>query len=197
MLARFLEIQLFCPFGFATAGATVMIGGEPLTMFGKRFGILADSDGIRIGWDWRGANCIRPCRRCSNVFKKDADVARRVGGSVAITCTNEASLVERTDPDVENDVAIVLDAAQSYSVGRISKATFEDICKRVGQHFNPFGLGTNKTIRLHVRPLPVINQDWVHGICSEGILVHEMSLLIASGTAMTMHDYEAFMKSDI
>ena len=174
-----------------------MIRGEPLTTFGKLSCILADYDGVRVGWDWKGANGMRPCLRCCNVFKKDADVAGRIGSSVEITCTNEASLVERTDSYFENDVDLVIDAARSYSAGRIAKAQFEDIQKCVGQNFSPFGLAANRTRRSHMRPLSVLNQDRAHGILDNGIWVHEMSLFIESDTEMTMRDYEAFMKSDL
>ena len=70
MLAAFLHMLLLGPQGLATAGVTCVINGLPLTIYAKVGNILADYDGVRIGWDWRGANCIRPCLRCANLFKK-------------------------------------------------------------------------------------------------------------------------------
>ena len=153
----------------ATAGVAVMIRGEPLTTSGQLSCIHAEYDGVRIGWDWKGANGMRPCLRCCNVFKKDADVAGRIGSSVEITRTNEASLVERTDSDFENDVDLVFDAARSYSAGRIAKAQFEDIQTCVCQNFNPFGLAADTALRSHLRALSVLSQDWARGSLSNGL----------------------------
>ena len=54
-----------------------------------------------------------------------------------------------------------------------------------------------RKLRRHVRLLSVINQDWVHGILSDGIMGREMALFIAADTEMTMRDWEALLKSDV
>ena len=59
--------------------STMMINGSPLTMFAKQTNLLSDYDGVRMAWDWRGANALCPCLLCTNVFKKDSDLCNRPG----------------------------------------------------------------------------------------------------------------------
>ena len=56
MLALYLHVQLLGAQGLATVGVTVMVNGAPLTIYARVGGILPDYDGVRIGWDWRGAS---------------------------------------------------------------------------------------------------------------------------------------------
>ena len=43
----------------------------------------------------------------------------------------------------------------------------------------------------------MLNQDWVHGVLSDGVLAAEMGLLLEKDQGAGRTDYEAFMKSDI
>ena len=65
MLAAFLHMLLLGPQGLATAGVTCVINGLPLTIYAKVGNILADYDGVRIAWYWRGAGSLGPCLRCA------------------------------------------------------------------------------------------------------------------------------------
>ena len=57
----------------------MMINGSPLTMFAKQTKLLSDYDDMRMAWDWRGANALRPCLHCTNVFKKAGDLCNMPG----------------------------------------------------------------------------------------------------------------------
>ena len=59
------------------------------------------------------------------------------------------------------------------------------------------GLAADAVLRPLVSVLDVLNQDWVHGILSDGILLAEMGLLIDADEGAGRMDYEAFMKSDL
>jgi hypothetical protein len=59
--------------------STMMINGSPLTMFAKQAKLLSDYDDMRMAWDWRGANALRPCLHCTNVFKKAGDLCNMPG----------------------------------------------------------------------------------------------------------------------
>ena len=139
MLAVYLRKQLLGIQGLLTAGVTLVIENQPLTIYAKVWCICADYDGIRIGWDWRGANCIRCCLRCANVFKKNTDLATRLPNSVEITCTDKALLIERTNQDFLDDVDLVTEAGSSYAQGRITQAAFQSIVQATAQNFNPLG----------------------------------------------------------
>ena len=197
MLAAFLHMLLLGPQGLATAGVTCVINGLPLTIYAKVGNILADYDGVRIGWDWRGANCIRPCLRCANLFKKNTDLARRIPNCVEMTCTSKAMLMERSQQQFEDDVDLVTEAGASFAMGRTAQQDFNNICMVTGQNFNPIGMVADKTLRLHFSSLNVLNQDWVHGILSDGILAAEIANLIDADANLTRADCEAFLKSDL
>ena len=147
LLAIFLRTHLLGAHGLETAGVTVMINGAPLTIFAKTQSITPDYDGIRLGWDWRGASCIRPCLRCANVFKKGSDIARRLEGCQEITCTDKDKLIARTDDDFENDVDLITEAGTAFAAGTITKTVFDKLVFGIGQNFNPLGFPACKTLR--------------------------------------------------
>ena len=178
MLAVYLRVHLLGAQGLTTAGVTVMIDGQPLTIYARVLGILSDYDGIRMGWDWRGATCIRVCLHCANVFKQDSGVAERLLDCQESTCTDPALLIERTDSDFEHEVDTIIEAGNEYAEGRITKKVFDDIQMALGQHFNPLGFVSDRDLREIIRPLAVINQDWVHGLLSNGVLACEMTLFL-------------------
>ena len=110
-----MRMLLFGSQGGLTVGVTVLANGQPLTIFYTIAAVGSDYDGIRIGWDWKGANGLRMCLRCSNCFKKNSDLARFVPNTVEANCTDKARLIERDNDDFESDVDLVIDAGQRYA----------------------------------------------------------------------------------
>ena len=119
MLRISFRALLFGGQGGSTVGATVLAGGQPLTIFFTIAAVGSDYDGIRIGWDWKGANGLRMCLRCSNCFKKNSDLAHHVPNGVEASCTDKARSKERNNDDFEYEVDFVNDAGQSYVNGTI------------------------------------------------------------------------------
>lgn len=196
MLAKFLHVQLLGTHGLQTTGAVVMLNGSPLQIFANVESILGDYDGIRIGWDWKGSGSLRPNIRYSNVFKKNSDLAARIGDCVEITCTDQGALIQRSAQDFEDDVDLVLEAGTEFAAGRLTRARFEEIEQAAGQNWNPLGFASDPVLRRHCRPLDVLCGDWVHGVLNDGILCSEMRCFVNADEA-TLQDYEAFMKSDL
>lgn len=62
--------MLFGDLGLRTVGIPIKLGSTVMTLYGNVTNILADGDGFRLGYDWRGANCIKPCLVHHNVLKK-------------------------------------------------------------------------------------------------------------------------------
>ena len=114
-----------------------------------------------------------------------------------MTCTDKALLIARTNEDFEEDVDLVTEAGAEYAAGRMSKERFKNIQILTGQNFNALGFAADKTLRLHLRPLDVLNQDWVHGVLSDGVLGQEVVCFMREDVATTVQDYEAFLKSDL
>ena len=125
MLGLFFHMQLFGSQGLLTAGVTLMIDGQALTIYANVRHIGGDYDGIRIGWDWKGANSIRACLKCSNCFKKDSDLAGRIDGGVDITCTDKGALIERTSKEFEHDVDLVSEAGAALALGQMESDSFD------------------------------------------------------------------------
>jgi hypothetical protein len=115
MLRRFFHVMLLGTHGGATVGITVMINGLAVTLHSRVKYLGSDYDGIRIGWDWKGANSLRSCLRCSNVFKKGSDLASRVENGVETICVDKSQLIERTSEDFEYDVDLVTEAGDQYA----------------------------------------------------------------------------------
>lgn len=72
MLRLFLEDLFFGDLGLATVGLPLFLSSEtPVFLFATLKNILADGDGFRQGYDWRGASSLKPCLVHHNVVKKD------------------------------------------------------------------------------------------------------------------------------
>jgi hypothetical protein len=184
MLRRFFLIMLLGTHGGATAGITITIHDRPLTIYYRVKCLGSDYDGIRMGFDWKGATSIRCCLRCSNVFKRGSGLAHRVENGVESTCVDKTKLIERTNEDFENDVDLVTEAGDQWARGLITKTIKEDIEKSTAQNFNPLGLFACKELRPHIRALVCLNQDWVHGILQSGTMVVEIqNFLLELGCA--------------
>ena len=66
-----------------------------------------------------------------------------------------------------------------------------------GQKFNALAWYADEVYRRYMRSLHVLNQDWVHGVFSDGCLFKEINLLVRADHATSREDYEAFLKSDL
>lgn len=73
MLRILLEDLLFGPLGIATAGLALSLPSGVQLVHASLSNILADGDGFRLGYDWRGAASLKPCPTHHNVVAKDGD----------------------------------------------------------------------------------------------------------------------------
>ena len=80
--------------------------------------------------------------------------------------------------------------------GTILQARFNELEMALGQKFNPLAWHACEELRRYMRPLDVMNQDWVNGTLSDGCFAKEVELLVNADPATSREDYEAFMKSD-
>ena len=119
MLRIFFRMLICGNQGGLTVGVTVMADGMPLTIFFKIAALGSDYDGIRIGWDWKGARGLRMCLRCY-CFAKNSGLAHRVPNGVEANCTDKTKFIERDNQDFEDDVDLVNDAGRSYANGTIA-----------------------------------------------------------------------------
>lgn len=71
MLRDMLHDLLFSTNGLAVAGLPLTLRGSDVLVFGRLHGVLADGDGHRVAFDWRGQGSLTPCIKHHNVLRKD------------------------------------------------------------------------------------------------------------------------------
>ena len=71
LLRDFLHDLLFNANGLAVAGLLLPVGASGVLLFGKLHAVLADGDGHRLAFDWRGQGSLTPCLKHHNVLRKD------------------------------------------------------------------------------------------------------------------------------
>lgn len=67
---RFCHLLLLGPVGLETSGVALNLRGVPTLLWAKLGFVVADGDGHRQAWDWKGASGMRPCLRHYNVLAK-------------------------------------------------------------------------------------------------------------------------------
>ena len=81
MLRVFLEHLFLGDLGLATVGLPLNLSQQaPVMLFAALTNILADGDGFRHAYDWRGASSLKPCLVHHNVVKKVRRLALAMWG---------------------------------------------------------------------------------------------------------------------
>jgi hypothetical protein len=127
MLRLFVERILYGQSGMSTVGMPVLIGGQQRVLFAKLTNLLSDGDGLRMGWDWKGAGSLKPCWKHFNVFKKDSGLAHRMPGYVEIDCSDPAFLRSWSASEVYFAADSVAAAAGKVAAGTMAKGDFEEL----------------------------------------------------------------------
>jgi hypothetical protein len=127
MLRLFVERILYGQSGMSTVGMPVLIGGQQRVLFAKLTNLLSDGDGLRMGWDWKGASSLKPCWKHFNVFKKDSGLAHRMPGYVEIDCSDPAFLRSWSASEVYFAADSVAAAAGKVAAGTMAKGDFEEL----------------------------------------------------------------------
>ena len=69
LLADALEHILLGPSGLTTAGIAMTVAGQDVCLRGRLHAILSDGDGLKCGFDWKGATSLKPCLLHWNLWK--------------------------------------------------------------------------------------------------------------------------------
>ena len=152
MLRRYLRLQLLGDNGLATAGVPLVLNGHNLLLYAKLSHVLGDGDGLRMCWDWKGANGLKPCFKHLNVVSKGSDIATRDPNFVEITCDNPSQFRDTTQADVFAAADVLPEARQRVAEGAMTKAHFKELEKAYGLSAAPEGVPADAELRLHVDP---------------------------------------------
>lgn len=81
MLRVLLEHLFLGDLGLATVGLPLNLSQQaPVMLFAALTNFLADGDGLRSAYDWRGASSLKPCLVHHNVLKKVRRLALAMWG---------------------------------------------------------------------------------------------------------------------
>jgi len=177
MLRLLLEDMLLGPLGLATAGLPLLLP-EPTMMFAALTNILADGDGLRLAYDWRGASSLKPCLVHHNVLKKASGLAEHGTGFCDITCHDFSAFRSWSPVDVAQVIHLLREANGRVVAGSMSKAKESELQMACGMRYNEFGMLASQKLRAHADLLGCATFDWVHTALQDGCFVIEASLVV-------------------
>ncbi len=70
MLRLLVEDLFLGPLGLRTVGLPLTLPTGPIVLFASLTNVLADGDGLRLAYDWRGSSSLKPCLVHHNCLKK-------------------------------------------------------------------------------------------------------------------------------
>jgi len=138
---------MFGPSGLSSAGMLLHIDGQDRLLFARVTNIIADGDGVRMRWDWRGATSLKACWKHFNVRKKDSDLARRGEGFIEIDCDVLASFRSWSRSEVYRVHDTLAAAAGNVVAGTMSKDDYNDLEASVGINLNAYGMLASTVLR--------------------------------------------------
>ena len=170
----YLEHFLVGPRGITTAGLPLENpDGSHHVLFAKLRIVLADGDGLREAFGWKGARGLKCCIRHTNVWALSSDMAHRSEGQVEITCSNAASFKTAKKTDYVAIVDALAEATRSHAEGRMTNGRYKNITMVLGFNHVPTGVLQNANLREAFDSGEVITYDWMHTYLQDGILSKE------------------------
>jgi hypothetical protein len=161
-----------------TVGMPVKLSSGIATIWGTLSNILADGDGFRIGYDWRGAASMKPCLVHSNVLRKGSDLLAFSDNYVDICCHDMALFRSWPDSELDRVIALLQETRRREVARLLPKCRAEEIQQACGLHYNEHGMIASPALRANFRLLGVVTYDWVHTLFQDGVFVLEASLLL-------------------
>ena len=160
--------------------------GEPLVIYARNSGIIADGKAHKQNYGVKGASGLMPCDCCDNVVAKgllDPYAARRIsvgGDNVDICCPTLALCRQRSSQDIFDDadnLHSLYPRMKDRGDRAINKGDFEQIEQATGITYNPDGVLLDLGLRDIAPPLETIKKDWAHIYVCKGIASDEMWML--------------------
>lgn len=194
VLADFLERFLYGPFGFSTVGVLVAEGGRRMHLFATIGVIISDGDGLRKGFNWKGASSMRPCFIHDNCLKKGSCL--NMPGWYEITHACARDFTVRSSNDLYDSCDKIEAAHRRWRHGGITKSLFENICKSEALNFHPQALLWRMSLR---SPdfLDKFRYDWCHTLLQDGPMQKDLDLYLAAcSDVVGLDDVKDWMQLD-
>ena len=149
-------------------GVQITIDSGAVLVFAVNRNIVADEKALKMTFDFKGADGIKPCAACANVTKKGVikKHLKKKGEQMAveITCPDNNQMVANTDASIWR----YHDLLHDYK-DKVSRGNFDKMEKAFGIRYNPDGLLADHSLRVICPPLTLLTYDWVHNyLCGIG-----------------------------
>ena len=199
MLRSYLHAHLFSATGISTAGLPLMLNGEPFLLFAKLSHMLADGDGHRLAFEWKGASGLKCCMRHWNVLMLDSDLACRDPTFVEIDCSDPSKFRALTSSYVAEQADAIVELRNRVSERRATKVRLDNLEKVCGFSISPLGILADPDLRRRVDFMQAVRYDWMHCALQDGTMNVESNLLFSSACSvggMLPDELEMHLKHD-
>lgn len=190
---RYLAKMLFGPSGFATGGVSVPLACGARCIYARFGTVLADGDGHRMTWQWRGASGLKPCMLHYNVWKKGSDAAWRDDGGVEITCADYGKFKCWSTAKFEAAIDMLLEAKRQVARRELTQQSYTTLTSAYGFAPSEEGVLADLRLRPYVKPMLQMQYDWVHSVLQDGLLSVDAWQILKS---LHDKDRQSFKKLD-
>lgn len=134
--------------------------------------LMCDGDGWKRILEASGANGLKPCPRCLNLWSRGSDMAARHRHGpphVELDCAERAKFVRHTPASLKRTVAELQNAAEDVKRRRLRKSDLENLCKYHGFSPTAEGLWSDTELVDLLRIPDCVVLDWPHNLLQEGV----------------------------
>ena len=175
VLRCFLDRLLFGTHGLVTAGMALQLHDQPVAIFGKLHCLLADGEGLKYSFDWKGSSGLKPCLTHFNVCKKQSDLAGRCEGFVEVSCADPSKFRAWTQADAVRSMAMINEASRRVHARTLPKRRLEEVSMIYGLNANEHSLFNHPRLSSGCTTdlLSTVTYDWVHSFLQDGAFAVE------------------------
>ena len=174
-------------------------GDQQCLLFARLAMLLSDGDGLRLGLEWMGQGCLKPCWRHLNVLKKGSDLAVSNPEYVEITCSDSTKFKSWEEQDFRGAIDLLVEAHGRHQRGELNATRLDDLQKVFGFRATADGLLASAKLRPLVRFQDVLRYDWVHTFLADGVLTSEAWMVVDAAVRIgvsTQTDVHMFLKEE-
>ena len=170
VLRCFLDRLLFGTHGVATVGLAIKLGQSTHIIKPRLHCILADGEGLKYSFDWKGSSGLKPCLTHVNILKKGSDLAGRREGFVEVSCDDPSKFRAWRQCDARQTMMMLIEADKRVNLGTLTKKRLDDLSMSFGLLPNEHSLWTHPQLSNACTTdlMNTITFDWVHSFLQDG-----------------------------
>ena len=170
MLRCFLDRLLFGTHGLVTAGMALRLQDQSFAIFAKLHILLADGEGLKHSFDWKGSSGLKPCLTHFNVCKKQSDLAGRREGFVEISCADPSKFRTWKQDDARKSMSMLNEASRRVRAKALPKTRLQELSMIFGLNSNEHSLFSHPRLSSGCTTdlLSTVTYDWVHSFLQDG-----------------------------